>query len=70
MNHPVIKQVERTGFPKGVTEPEHIGLDAMGNEVFEGDQIYILNEEFFLKETLLAETREALEVLGAEERKA
>ncbi|MGP4061476.1 hypothetical protein [Halobacillus sp. H74] len=70
LNHPVIDQIERTGHPFGIPEPEHYGLDGLGNEVFAGDEIYILNEEFFLKETLMYESRELLKTLGAEEKKA
>ncbi|MBX0358945.1 hypothetical protein [Halobacillus sp. Nhm2S1] len=70
MNHPVLDQIERTGYPVGVPEPDHYGLDGLGNEVFSGDEIYVLNDEFFLKETLMQESREVLETLGAEEKKA
>ncbi|RWZ59866.1 hypothetical protein EQV77_00790 [Halobacillus fulvus] len=68
MNHPVIDQIERWGDP--LSEPNHYGLDGLGNEVFEGDKIYVLNDEFFLKETLLQESIELLVILGAEEKTA
>lgn len=70
MNHPVLEQIERTGYPDGLPETDHYGLDGLGNEVFDGDEIYVLNEEFFLKETLMEESRALLITLGAEEKKA
>ncbi|ELK47212.1 hypothetical protein [Halobacillus sp. BAB-2008] len=70
LEHPVIESIERTGFPVDLSEADHYGLDALGNEVFVGDDIYVFEEEFFLKETLLQETKETLQILGAEEMKA
>ncbi|WP_082235003.1 hypothetical protein [Halobacillus massiliensis] len=69
ITHPVIKQIQHFGYPVEVHENQY-GLDALGNEVFEGDLIFVLNEEFFLKETLIQESIELLEVLGAEEKRA
>ncbi|SEA53041.1 hypothetical protein SAMN05421743_105192 [Thalassobacillus cyri] len=70
MKHPVVEQIERTGFPLDIQEPEIYGTDALGNEVVLGDTIYVFNDEFFLKDTLLQESIELLEVLGAEEKTA
>ena len=44
---------------------EEYGIDGLGNEVFSGDEILVLNDEFFLRETLLCESIELLEKLGA-----
>lgn len=65
MDHPMVTEIMRTGFPAGMEEREVHGTDALGNEVFKGDEIYIFDDEFFLKETLLQESIELLEVIGA-----
>jgi len=64
MNHPVIEQVNRTGYMYSPKREEY-GNDGLGNEVFSGDEILVLYDEFFLRETLLCESIELLEVLGA-----
>ncbi|UOQ43381.1 hypothetical protein MUN89_15845 [Halobacillus salinarum] len=70
MNHPVTDQLQATGVPVNVLEPGFYGTDALGNEVFEGDPIYVVNDEFFLKEALIYESTQLLELLGAEEKRA
>ncbi|MFD2924201.1 hypothetical protein [Halobacillus naozhouensis] len=70
MNHPVVEQLERTGYSFRVKDSILYGLDGLGNEVYEGDTILTFNEEFFLKETLPSDAIEILEVIGAEEKKA
>ncbi|WP_079480594.1 YqaI family protein [Halobacillus salinus] len=70
MDHPFIEQIERSGFPKEVEESNQYGIDGLGNEVFAGDEIYVINDEFFLKETLHHDSRELLITLGAEEKNA
>ena len=64
MNHPVIELVERTGYMYSPRREEY-GNDGLGNEVFSGDEILVLYDEFFLRETLLQESIELLEKLGA-----
>ncbi|MEN1968984.1 hypothetical protein WMZ97_13035 [Lentibacillus sp. N15] len=65
MDHPMVVDIMRTGYPAHVKEPEPYGDDALGNEVFKGDEIYVFDDEFFLKETLMQESIELLEVIGA-----
>ncbi|MFA1820591.1 hypothetical protein ACDX78_10470 [Virgibacillus oceani] len=55
MNHPMIDQIERTGYPYEMLEqPEHSGIDALGTEILEGDKIYIFGDEAVLEENLEA----------------
>lgn len=65
MDHPMVTEIMRTGYPSHVKEPELYGDDALGNEVFKGDEIYVFEDEFFLRETLIQESVELLEIIGA-----
>ncbi|GGB61367.1 hypothetical protein GCM10011409_43280 [Lentibacillus populi] len=65
MNHPLIDQIERTGYPAYSPRREEYKVDPLGNEVHSGDQILVLNDDFFLTETMGAEAIEVLELLGA-----
>ena len=65
MEHPVIERTERTGYATYSPKRNQYGNDGLGNEVYQGDEILVLNDEFFLQETLLCESIELLEVLGA-----
>lgn len=53
-DHPVIEQVERTGYPNLVSQPEHNGTDYFGDEILEGDDIIMDGEEMILKDNLEA----------------
>lgn len=64
MNHPMIEEIEVTGYPLGYTETGY-GMDSLGNEVMEGDEILVFEDEFFLVDELTSQTIEALEVVGA-----
>lgn len=54
MEHPVITQINRTGYPNMVAQPEHNGFDFFGTEILDGDEIVIdeSNGEVVLKENL------------------
>lgn len=67
MDHPVVKEIERYGYPDGYEERKHYGIDALGNDVYKGDEILVYEDEFFLVEALISETIEALEIVGAKE---
>lgn len=64
MNHPLIERIERTGYPF-IGRRQEYGVDPLGQEVFEGDEILVYEDEFFLVETLTSESREILEIVGA-----
>lgn len=68
LEHPVITQVNLTGYPE--KEDRHFGIDALGNEVFIGDKVIELGNEFVLKEVLNEEAVEFLEICGAVEKTA
>ncbi len=65
MNHPVINQIERTGYPTYSPIREVYGIDGLSNETYVGDEILVYNDEFFLVETLGSDGVEILELLGA-----
>lgn len=65
LEHPVITQINKMGYPYGY-ENDYKGTDSLGNEIYEGDRVLVLNDEYFVEEELFEETKEVLEMLGAE----
>lgn len=65
MQHPTIDRIERTGFPFSDRREER-GVDALGNDVYTGDEILIYEDEFWLVEELSLDCKETLEIIGAE----
>lgn len=63
IEHPDITRTIRTGYPE--PEQKHYGYDFFGNEVFLGDEILVLDDEFFLKEMLSTDAIEILRHFGA-----
>ncbi|UQD52333.1 hypothetical protein C0971_15865 [Bacillus methanolicus] len=53
-DHPVIEQINRTGYPNMIAQPEHNGFDYFGSEILSGDEIVIdeNNGEVVLKDNL------------------
>lgn len=52
-------------------EPKFFGEDALGNEVFEGDEILVIDDEvFFRKEDLSYDAIQILDMFSAEEKVA
>lgn len=50
-------------------EPKFFGEDALGNEVFEGDEILVIDDDvFFRKEDLSYDAIHILDMFGAEEK--
>lgn len=65
LQHPEITFIRRKGFVPISYKREEYGVDPLGNEVMTGDNILVINDEFFLVDELFQETIEALEVVGA-----
>jgi len=65
LEHPVIEQINRTGYPFSDRREEY-GTDGLGNEVFKGEEILVLDDEFFLVEELSMDAIEILEILDAD----
>lgn len=40
MEHPLVTQIERTGYPYTVKQEEAIGVDYFGTEVWPGDDYF------------------------------
>lgn len=64
-DHPMIEQIERTGYTNMISQPEHCGVDYFGNEILEGDSIVIDKDS---GEIILENSLEdyLIEVLGFE----
>lgn len=69
MDHPMILEIERTGYPYGY-ENDLRGTDSFGNEIYKGDKVYVLNDEYFLSDELTPQSIEILEMLGADVKEA
>lgn len=39
LEHPVVTQINQTGYPNMVAQPEHAGNDFFSDEILEGDSI-------------------------------
>lgn len=51
LEHPAITKTELTCYPYSPLR-EVVGKDPLGNEVYPGDEILMLNDDFFLVETM------------------
>ncbi|WP_041101986.1 YqaI family protein [Bacillus badius] len=52
LEHPAIKRTMETGYANMVSQPEHCGIDAMGDEILVGDSIIEIGGEIILEENL------------------
>lgn len=39
MQHPMITEIEKSGYPNMIDQPEHNGIDYFGDGIFTGDSI-------------------------------
>ncbi len=67
MDHPMVTQIERTGDPKDMKEPEALVVDAFGNEYYEGDILIEIADEVVLKDELTHDMQWLLLKLGGVE---
>lgn len=65
LEHPTITRVNRTGYPKMNVRRNLYAIDSMGQDVYTGDEMLVINDDLFLVEPLLQESVEILELLGA-----
>ncbi|PJN91016.1 YqaI family protein [Bacillus sp. mrc49] len=54
IEHPIVTEVNKTGYANLVAQPEHFGTDYFGNEVLIGDSVVIdsSNGELILEDSL------------------
>jgi hypothetical protein len=64
LEHPDITRALRTGYAYSERR-EMSFVDGLGNDVHSGDEILVLNDEFYLVDELFQETIEVLEQQGA-----
>ncbi len=63
MDHPMVAQIERTGYPFSDRRNDY-GVDGLGNEVFTGDEIIEFFDDFYLVEELSTDAIEIMEQHG------
>lgn len=66
LEHPDITRIERTGYPLDYHPTDEVGVDALGNTVFEGDEIIEFDGEIYLVDEISFDTVEILTRHGAE----
>lgn len=64
LEHPTITRARSYGYPYSDKRQE-VGKDPLGNEVYTGDEILVLHDEFYLVQELLPQSIEVLEHHGA-----
>lgn len=52
VEHPVVTQINQTGYPNMVAQPEHAGIDFLGDEILVGDSIVEHNGNTILESNL------------------
>lgn len=52
MDHPLVTQIERTGYPNMIDQPEHAGIDFFGDEILDGDEFVEYDGELVLIDNL------------------
>ncbi|MEH7355112.1 hypothetical protein V7150_16260 [Neobacillus drentensis] len=52
LEHPAISQVNRTGYPNVVNQPEHFGKDIFGVEILLGDDYVEYDGDLILLDNL------------------
>ncbi|MBY0157303.1 hypothetical protein H0178_16050 [Cytobacillus firmus] len=61
MDHPTVNQIQRTGYPNIVAQPEHAGIDYFGDEILVGDDIVEYDGEIILRDNLERYLKEVME---------
>lgn len=64
LEHPAITKTRETGYPYSSKRHE-VGIDPLGNVVNAGDEILVLDDEFYLVNGLISDSIEILENHGA-----
>ncbi|WP_312093728.1 YqaI family protein [Niallia sp.] len=52
LEHPVVTQINQTGYPNMVAQPEHAGTDFFSDEILVGDSIIEHNGNVILESNL------------------
>ncbi|MED2940686.1 YqaI family protein [Cytobacillus horneckiae] len=52
MDHPLVTQIERTGYPNMIDQPAHAGIDFFGDEILDGDEFVEYDGELVLVDNL------------------
>lgn len=64
MDDPIVKHMMLTGLAPGQKEPEEMGIDYFGHQLYEGDTVYDYDGTYFLEDELSSETIAILELMG------
>lgn len=52
LDHPVVSEINRTGYPNLCDQEEHVGFDVFDDEVLVGDDIVEFNGDIILQDNL------------------
>lgn len=63
-DHPIIENMERTGYPDGV-EPKELGEDSLGNKIYQGDEMYYFEDLSFVRDEISMDLERTLELINA-----
>lgn len=53
LEHPMVTEIEKTGYPNALAQPECCGIDYFGNELLSGDEIVEFDGEIVLRDNLM-----------------
>ena len=65
MDHPDIKHMQMYGTDPNEKHYRKVGMDSLGNEIWEDDDVYTLEDELYVVDEISPDARQILENHGA-----
>ena len=65
MDHPDIKHIRMYGTDPNEKNYRKVGMDSLGNEIWEDDDVYTLEDELYVVDEISPDARQILENHGA-----
>ena len=65
MDHPDIKHIRMYGTDPNEKYYRKVGMDSLGNEIWEDDDVYTLEDELYVVDEISPDARQILENHGA-----
>ena len=65
MDHPDIKHMQMYGTDPNEKNYRKVGMDSLGNEIWEDDDVYTLEDELYVVDEISPDARQILENHGA-----
>lgn len=66
LEHPMVREIRTNGYPSGMVEGFYVCDDSLGNELYKGDEVLIMDDHKFASEEISFESYAILRMLGAE----